>query len=395
MQLSCFGFAQQADHSQRLGLPRGQQLSQVVEGNPGIDNILDKDHVLALDRLVDVFPNLDHTRRRLRTSVAADLNEIELALALKSTSKIGQEVDRALEHAHQQNRLSTQGFVNLGSERTHRVLDLFGRKHDLKAVWHRREFSFLARPVAKIALTPMLGLLLTVGLLAGQSMPKDKIVVGITPDMFPDFWREPPLSARATAPDPRNVPLATQSIREALSLYPAQVIQNRLQFVHILGKLVSEGQPFGATNSRDRIYITTGSIQAGYTRDFYHRALHHEFSSILIREANSPEFWRQWRSCNPSGTGYLSDGVAAIAGGVDNTNPAPALWSKGFFTQYSQASEEEDFNMIVENLFDGEARLWKAAKKSAPIQNKVNLTIQFYKSVDPKFTTDWFRKRVR
>ena len=59
------------------GPARRQVLQQVVDGVAGIDDVLDDDHVLALDRPRQVLRDLDDARRHGRVAVRRDTDEVD------------------------------------------------------------------------------------------------------------------------------------------------------------------------------------------------------------------------------------------------------------------------------------------------------------------------------
>ena len=68
---------------------------------------------------------------------------------------------------------------------------------------------------------------------------------------------------------------------------------------------------------------------------------------------------------------------------------------KGFLTQYSTASQEEDFNMLAEGLFSGEPGFWTLVDEHALLKAKVSVVLGFYSKLDPQFDEAFFKSLRR
>ena len=96
------GFAQQRAHAQRPRPPRGQVAQQPGQRQPGVDDVLDDQHVAVVDVAVEVLEDAHHARRRRRRAVGADGHELQLGGQRDRPGEVGDEHDRALEHRDQQ-----------------------------------------------------------------------------------------------------------------------------------------------------------------------------------------------------------------------------------------------------------------------------------------------------
>src|SRR6266536_2715656 len=100
--------AQQCHHLDTRGRPALQVFHQPGQGEPGVDDVLDHDHMPAGDVPVQVLEDAHHAGRGGPLSVRGHRHELQLdraALAPHRAGEVGHEHDRALEHAHQQHRL--------------------------------------------------------------------------------------------------------------------------------------------------------------------------------------------------------------------------------------------------------------------------------------------------
>src|SRR6185503_2170825 len=73
---SRFGLVEESRELDRIGSPGSEYLEQTGERVAGIDDILDNDHVLATDRVAEVFEDLNVAGRFRPVLVARDCHEI-------------------------------------------------------------------------------------------------------------------------------------------------------------------------------------------------------------------------------------------------------------------------------------------------------------------------------
>ena len=216
------------------------------------------------------------------------------------------------------------------------------------------------------------------------------IVTELDSDMFPEFWLAPSINASATPVDEQHLDRGLAQIHKGMKKYPPDVLKANLERVYVVGELGFSGIFAGGTYSSDRVYQAVGSLHDGYTDQYIEGAFHHEFSSILLHNHGTHKMKMEWRSANPDGSSYGTDGTAAIINGEDSEAYDPKLAAVGFYSQYAMASYEEDFNTIACALLMGQNDLWDATKLFPPMKKKVDLMIQFYENLDPKFTRHFF-----
>jgi len=198
---------------------------------------------------------------------------------------------------------------------------------------------------------------------------------------FPKKWQKPPISAQGQKLSLSKVERILPIIEKFLSAYPKQTIKRNLQKIYLLSELNFYGKSFGATNSREAIYITSGEFKLGYSDIYLLGRMHSEFSSILMRNYNFPE--KAWNKLNPTNFKYGGSGVEML-GQKKLYGQTPELLSKGFVVRYAQSSIENDFNMISDWMFTRRQRLLKLGVKYPRIKSKIGLALEFYNSVDKK-----------
>src|SRR5438094_10409975 len=85
-------FIEQSSNAKGFGLTRQNQLLQIRERKPGVENIFDEDYVFALHRLIGIFgqtnlagripPAFQFLSRTGPVTVARDSNEVERSIEL-------------------------------------------------------------------------------------------------------------------------------------------------------------------------------------------------------------------------------------------------------------------------------------------------------------------------
>lgn len=216
------------------------------------------------------------------------------------------------------------------------------------------------------------------------------ILCTLSDDMFSQELRGGDIDARATAVSPETCDRASKAIRIGLSKYPTRVLNENLQAVYVVGDLAFYGIHALGTNNLNRVYI----VDRGPTVDkdaSIETRLHHEFSSILLRNFHDRFPQDAWSALNPTGFQYLGSGVLAVKQGKSGNKGTPELLMSGFVNEYAQSSLENDFNIIAQLMFCNSQPLRQWAGHSAALRGKIDLVIEFYHSLDPMFTREYFQ----
>ena len=117
-----------------LGCCCRKKLAQIGEGQPGVQNVLDHQHVLALDRLIQVLDQLDRARGALPIAIARCGHKVECRVHLDGPRQIGQKRRRALQHAHHHQLFAVQVTGNLRAHLGHALGNLLAGIENLKAL---------------------------------------------------------------------------------------------------------------------------------------------------------------------------------------------------------------------------------------------------------------------
>ncbi|MEI7575818.1 MAG: hypothetical protein WCK51_02915 [Armatimonadota bacterium] len=209
---------------------------------------------------------------------------------------------------------------------------------------------------------------------------------------LPAPWLAPDINGRATPVAPNEFKRAEPIIRRETLRYPSAVLRRNLKAVNIVKEIWFFGAPYGGTNDNETVYLSIDSIQRGYTSDYIARSFHHEFSSILLRNFSRSLDQAAWAATLPKGFQYGAGGVEAIKQGKASTDFDQEEAAKGFYSKYSLAEQEEDFNILAENLFMGGSKFWKRVDSNPPLAAKVKLVLSFYNKIDNSFTESSFRQ---
>ncbi|MBL8064431.1 MAG: hypothetical protein JNM34_01105 [Chthonomonadaceae bacterium] len=227
------------------------------------------------------------------------------------------------------------------------------------------------------------------------SQPSVKIVTTTSDEMFPASWRKDPVNAGAQELEKSEVSRSIAIVSRALALYPNDFLEKELKTVYVCKSIKFYGLSYGGTNSLDAVYLTNQGSEQGYTDKYIFGSFHHEFSSVLLRNHPDQLDARQWSKSNPVGFRYGDGGTEALRSGKASTEYEATLAKRGFLTEYSQASLEEDFNMIVEGMFSGDPVFWQFCGRFPKLAKKQQLAAEFYRKLVPGFTSTFFRSRPR
>ena len=213
-------------------------------------------------------------------------------------------------------------------------------------------------------------------------------------DIFPKTWVAPPISAASTQLEKSEEERSLRILRAGLTKYPEKLLRDNLKRIYVLGSLTFSGIFAAGTNSKNNIYIVNQGPSKGYSDIFFEGILHHELSSILLRNHTSALNTTLWMQQLPHNFHYGQSGSDAVLNKKANLKPSLRELRQGFLNQYSRASLEEDLNCIAENLFVGGKKFWQFVDEHEHLRGKVKLVIEFYNRLSPIFTEEYFKSLV-
>ena len=201
-------------------------------------------------------------------------------------------------------------------------------------------------------------------------------------DFFPFYWRTADISPSATKITSSELGRSIDAVTRAVAKYPEGLLEKNLKGIYLCRKLSFFGLPYGGTNSDSGVYLANDGIENGFTDEYLEGAFHHEFSSILLRNYRAVFPEAQWTACLPLNFEYRGDGTSSVREGTAGTTYDRKLNSRGFLTEYSTSSMEEDFNMIAEAVMVGNPEFWRACERYPALERKANLVVEFYGRLD-------------
>jgi hypothetical protein len=207
-------------------------------------------------------------------------------------------------------------------------------------------------------------------------------------DFFPSEWLKDPLICFGEQFDLVEAPRVKSYIEDFISAYDSNFLRQNLTDIYLLDELTCFGNPFGGSNSISSVYLTVRTQDKGYTDQFLVSTLHHEFSSILMRNYRSLFPDQEWRLINPDSFVYSENDVQVVQEPTirDQTKE---LLEAGFLTRYNTTTAENDFNTLVEWLSTRGTELCEIRSQYERIDRKAELAIQFYAAIGAsvEFTT--------
>lgn len=241
----------------------------------------------------------------------------------------------------------------------------------------------------------ILALLVVVAAISSGSLAQAPTTVPVitksTQETLPKEWLQDPIKGLAEDVAETEVARSQQAVTKMLAKYPPAILTRNLRRIVFVSKLQFYGLDYGGTNSSDTVYICNQGVSKGFTDLYLEASLHHEFSSILLRNYTAQFPGTEWTDALPAKFKYRGDGVQSLREGTSSTQAADKYLKDGFIAEYSTSSLEEDFNMLAESLFTGGKEFWIWYDKYPALRRKADLVMAFYGNLDPWFTQEKFR----
>ena len=199
-------------------------------------------------------------------------------------------------------------------------------------------------------------------------------------------------------------------LNRAVAKYPSKLIERSLNGISVVGSLRFYDVGYGGTymaNSKRIVLVYRDTFDP---RGFEQR-LHHEFSSLLLKQNESSFESNRWTTANDPHFTYRAGGVVEEQNGdrAEATKVLeaeqkktggsgssllqidPILMEKGFLTPYNQVSIEHDLNETAAHLFTN-PELWNLCSRYPRLDQKVDTLIDFYRTLDPAMDRLFFRR---
>jgi len=224
---------------------------------------------------------------------------------------------------------------------------------------------------------------------------ENNIIFTADGNIFPSSWYSPGIDAKAQSLSAGEVERSKRIIITALDKYPAQLLEDNLKNVYVLRSMNFFGVDYGGTNlPPDIVYVTNDGVSMGYTDIAIEKAFHHEFSSVLYNNYRYLFSENGWRQINPPGFVYLDEatgGSGAIKAGKASQTFDSEEHEMGFLYEYAESTLENDLNSFAENIFMGDESFFNTVESYEKLDMKLDLIVQFYNSLDPIFTIEYFK----
>ena len=224
---------------------------------------------------------------------------------------------------------------------------------------------------------------------------EDGIVFTADEDTFPSYWYEPDINAKVESLVGEEIERSKKIVLSALDKYPVEVLKKNLEKLYVLKSMNLYGVDFGTTYVEDQVYIANSGIDMGYSDIIIEKEFHHEFSSILFINYYYLFKESEWRQINPADFVYFDEetgGAGAIKEGKASEEFDPKMHEVGFLYEYAQSTLENDFNSFAENIFVNDGNFFKLVEEYEKLSLKLDLIVDFYSSIDPRFTLEYFKE---
>ncbi len=211
---------------------------------------------------------------------------------------------------------------------------------------------------------------------------------------FPEGWLEQ-YDGKYSPMAGRERDRTSKLVQQAMSAYPAHVLDDNLDIVYCVGTLEFVGAEYGGTNSPTAVYLVNSGRAQGFSDDFLITSFHHEFSSILMRNHANLFDQKAWEKANPPRFKYQYEGEAMYDEFDSDVAYSSEFNEQGLLCSYSATSIEEDFNMFAQGLFSGGRAFWNVVENYPRVEQKMRIIVAFYASLDPSLTEDFFRSLAK
>jgi len=169
---------------------------------------------------------------------------------------------------------------------------------------------------------------------------------------------------------------AIAAVHASMRRYPQWILDQHLERVILVDTLThNTGGVIGGRASGRTIFLTANSA--------IHGAFHHELAHVLHQTYGERLSERQWHALNPAGFRYGSH-AAGSSRREDN-------FAASFVSAYAMTNVREDFAETADALFGKGYETTFNAVRDEPLKMKAGMLMDFYRSIDPVFTEEYFR----
>ena len=117
------------------------------------------------------------------------------------------------------------------------------------------------------------------------------IVTVTDAEMFPKYWLEPAVNARATNISKGDIERSLKTLHQEMSKYPESYLRQNIKRIYLLGSLALYGIPCDGTVSSDSLYLVNGGGKE-YSDEYIGLIFHQAYGNLTLdksRRANGYE----------------------------------------------------------------------------------------------------------
>jgi len=215
------------------------------------------------------------------------------------------------------------------------------------------------------------------------------ITYGLAATKIPVQWRKEPVKGKVEPIFVNELTPLIRRLEPSLRKYPEHILKESLSEILLVRHLIFFEHYYPGTYTHNRIWLALADSVKCWSPEFLESVFHREFSSILLN--NYPRYFNrtEWENLLPEGmewqqADYFSFDSAQLA-------IEPEWLALGFLNAWAASSLENDFNALSARLFSGSKEFWHWVDEYPVLRKKVLLSVQFYFSLDNRFTEAYFR----
>lgn len=215
------------------------------------------------------------------------------------------------------------------------------------------------------------------------------IQYGETASKLPVQWRREPVKGKVVPAEESELGPVLQKLESCLKKYPDYLLRENLAGIQLVRHLIFFEQYYPGTYTHNRIWLARSNAGLTWSPEFLESVFHREMSSILFHNYSRYFNAVEWDNLLPVGMRWTNSyyfNPDSVQLGID-----PAWLEKGFLNAWAATSMENDFNAFSARLFSGTRDFWILSDRYPLIRKKVLLCLQFYHSLDRKFTETYFK----
>lgn len=179
-------------------------------------------------------------------------------------------------------------------------------------------------------------------------------------------------------PNPKELKEFVPFLKSFLNSYPKNFVKNRLQNLFLLSNLSLEGQEVAGLSNGKNVWIKIQKYTGEYS-DFYLTALHHEFSSNILKSNYSQRLsWSKFSEKKyDKSDDYLNKNIKDF---YFSRETSQTILAEGFVYNYGKTDPENDFNTYAELLFVKTQKLENFANTYSLVKRKLEFLKIIYRN---------------